>query len=111
MRGFEANMTKEQFIEFCKVGENTTMEYKTCESEVSHSVYESVCSMLNHNGGWILMGVSDNGEILGVEPTKAADMKKAIMDAINNPELFLPCPFFIPEILPVLLKYSMSWIG
>jgi len=94
-------MTKEQFIELCKVGENTTVEYKTCESEVSHSVYESVCSMLNHNGGWILMGVSDDGEIMGVDPTKAADMKKAIMDAINNPELFLPCPFFIPEILPV----------
>lgn len=65
-------MTKEQFIEYCKVGENMTMEYKTCESEVSQSVYESVCSMLNHNGGWIQMGVSNDGEIKGVEPAKAS---------------------------------------
>ena len=101
-------MTKEQFLEICKIGENSTVEYKTCRSEVSHSVYESVCSMLNRNGGWILLGVSDDGEISGVETAKAADMKKAIMDAINNPEVFLPSPFFIPEILTVEEKICLA---
>lgn len=94
-------MTKEQFIEVCKKGENTSVEYKTCKTEVSHSVYESVCSMLNRNGGCILMGVSDDGEILGVAPSNVSNMTKAIMDTINNPEVFLPCPFFIPEIITV----------
>ena len=47
------------------------------------------------------MGELDDSEILGVEPTKAADMKKPTIDAINNPELFLSCPVFILEILSV----------
>lgn len=50
-----------------EVGENTVMEYKSCVNEISHSVYESVCSMLNHNGGKILIGVLNDGTIEGVK--------------------------------------------
>lgn len=90
-------MTTQQFVDIAKLGESVTVEYKTCISSISHSLYETVCSFLNHSGGWILMGVHDDGEMIGVDEAKASDLMKDIINTINNPENFLPCPFFQPE--------------
>ena len=92
-------MTEAQFTALTKKGEGNQIEYKTCTEEVSESLYESVCSMLNHTGGSILMGVTDDGEIIGVNPDRAETLKKSIINSIKNPELFLPCPYFTPQIL------------
>jgi len=92
-------MTEGQFIELTRKGEGNQIEYKTCTEEVSESLYESVCSMLNHTGGSILMGVTDDGDIIGVNPDRADTLKKNIINCIKNPELFLPCPYFTPQIL------------
>ena len=92
-------MTEAQFIALTRKGEGNQIEYKTCTEEVSESLYESVCSMLNHTGGSILMGVTDDGEIVGVNPDRADTLKKNIINCIKNPELFLPCPYFTPQIL------------
>ena len=92
-------MTEGQFIELTRKGEGNQIEYKTCTEEVSESLYESVCSMLNHTGGSILMGVTDDGDIVGVNPDRAETLKKNIINCIKNPELFLPCPYFTPQIL------------
>lgn len=35
-------------------------------------------------------------------------MKKSVMDAINNPELFLPCPFFNVQIVTVEEKICIA---
>ena len=32
-------------------GEDYNIEFKQCKNEVSHSVYETVCSFLEHSGG------------------------------------------------------------
>lgn len=58
-------MNKDRFIALTKQGEGNQIEYKTCREEVSESLYETVCSFLNHTGGHILMGVTDDGEIVG----------------------------------------------
>lgn len=82
-------------------GEGIHVEYKTCTDKVSGSVYETVCSFLNHSGGTILLGVNDNGTIIGVNPSQAEDMKKSIINTTNNPELFIPSPNLYPEIVSV----------
>lgn len=68
-------MTEEQFIKLSQKGEGTQIEYKTCTEQVSESLYETVCSFLNHSGGQILVGVKDDGEIIGVNPDKAEKLK------------------------------------
>ena len=75
-------MTEGQFIELTRKGEGNQIEYKTCTEEVSESLYESVCSMLNHTGGSILMGVTDDGDIEGVNPDRAETLKKNIINCI-----------------------------
>lgn len=90
-------MTDKQIIEIARLGESATIEYKLCISAVSHSLYESVCSFLNRNGGWILMGVHDDGEIAGVDPMKVNDLKADIINTLNNSEVFWPTPYTRPE--------------
>ena len=94
-------MTKEKFKQLTLLGENSQIEFKTCRDSISESLYETVCSFLNHTGGVILLGVKDEGNIIGVIPDKAEILKKNIINSINNRELFLPCPYFTPQILEV----------
>ena len=101
-------MTQEKFIALARKGEGTQIEYKTCTEEISESLYESVCSFLNHTGGQILVGVQDDGTIVGVNSDRVEKLKANILNCINNPELFLPCPYFTPRILMVEGKTVMQ---
>ena len=92
-------MTIDKFIALTREGEHAQLEYKTCMEDVSESLYESVCSFLNHSGGHILVGVQDDGTIVGVNPGRAETLKANIINSIKNQELFLPCPYFTPQIL------------
>ena len=80
-----------------KIGENAVMEYKSCLNEISHSVYESVCAMLNHNGGEILIGVLNDGTIEGVNPGKAIDLRNNLITTASNRSSFLPLPYIEQE--------------
>ena len=90
-------MTIDTIKELLSTGENAAIEFKTSTDKVSHSVYESVCAFLNRSGGRILMGVQDDGTVIGVNPEKADALIKDIINAIQNSEMFLPTPFFTPE--------------
>lgn len=89
-------MDADRFIKLSQKGEGSTIEYKTCTEHISESLYETVCSFLNHSGGQILVGVCNDGEIIGVDSGKVETLKANIITAIKNPELFLPCPYFTP---------------
>ena len=94
-------MRAEQFKRLSQAGESAVIEYKTCTERISSSLYETVCSFLNHSGGQILVGVKDNGEIVGVSPDKAEALKTNIITTIKNQNLFLPCPYFTPQSMEV----------
>jgi len=53
-------MNNEKFLSLTQLGESYTVEYKSCTENVSESVYESICSFLNHSGGYILLGVNSS---------------------------------------------------
>lgn len=78
-------------------GENKQVEFKRCTDKVSASVYETVCSFLNAEGGYIFLGVDDDGTILGINPKCVTDMTKSIINTLNNPEQFLPPMPITPE--------------
>ena len=99
--------SQDKFIALTRKGEDTRIEYKTCTEEISESLYESVCSLLNHSGGQILVGVQNDGTIIGVNPEKVEQLRTGIVNCINNPELFLPCPYFTPRIMEVEGKSVM----
>lgn len=98
----------DKFLALTREGEGSRIEYKTCTEEISESLYESVCSFLNHSGGQILVGVQNDGAIIGVNPDKVEQLRTNIVNGINNPELFLPCPYFTPRIMEIEGKKVMQ---
>jgi ATP-dependent DNA helicase RecG len=58
-------MKSEKFIkEIIKAGESEQLEFKT--SVRNDAIGKVVCSFLNGEGGQVLIGVDDNGEIVGI---------------------------------------------
>lgn len=82
-------------------GENHQVEFKECQDRISHSVYETVCSFLNFNGGTIILGVNDLGEIIGVNKNNAPAMMKNLINTSNNEEQFVPYANVMPEMIDI----------
>ena len=90
-------MTKEIILDLIAQGEGVTIEFKECKNEVTSEVYPTVCSFSNRFGGHILMGVSDNGEIIGVNPNTVKDMRKNFSNMLNNPQKISPTLYLSAE--------------
>lgn len=82
-------------------GESSTLEFKECQEGISGSVYETVCSFLNRRGGIIILGVADDGEILGVPKNAVVDRVKNIINSTNDRNLFAPTLYLEPEVIEV----------
>ena len=79
-------MTVEHIRKLIKDGEGFTVEFKECKNELTKTVFETVCSFSNRYGGYILLGVKDNGEIIGVNPNVITDIKKNFVNMLHNPQ-------------------------
>ena len=78
-------------------GEGLTIEFKQCKNGLSNSVFETVSSFSNRYGGYLLLGVEDEGKISGVNPKDVSGMKKNFANSLNNPERFAPTLFLSLE--------------
>ena len=73
-----------------KQGEGISVEFKECRRTINRNVYETVCAFLNRHGGSLLLGVSDSGEVTGVDPDCAGQIKRDFVTAINNAQKLRP---------------------
>ena len=71
-------------------GEGITTEFKEAKKKLPNSLFESICSMLNRNGGHIFLGINDNGDINGVYKDYIKGMKKDFVSQCNNLEKLFP---------------------
>ena len=78
-------------------GEGLTVEFKRCSGSIKTDTYETVSAFSNRYGGYILLGVEDNGRISGVNPKTVTDIKKNFVNSLNNPERFAPTLFLALE--------------
>ena len=60
-------------------------------------VYDTVCSFSNREGGIIVLGVKDNGEVLGIDPDAIDRIKKDFVTSINNGQKINPPLYLQPE--------------
>lgn len=84
------NANEFQLIQLIRKGEGIDLEFKTCRNQLNRDVYETVCAFLNRHGGTILLGVTDSGDIQGIEPDAVSQIKKDFVTTINNPQKIHP---------------------
>jgi ATP-dependent DNA helicase RecG len=87
-------MTSEHIRKLLAEGEGLTVEFKECVNELTGSVWQTVCSFSNRYGGHLLLGVTDGGEAIGVNPKVASQMKRNFANMLNNPQKTSP-PLFL----------------
>lgn len=80
----------DSLLEIIKKKEKTTTEFKKAKSKLPDNLFETICAMLNRNGGHIFLGVDDDGTILGVEKDYIQQMEKDFANLCNNPNKIEP---------------------
>lgn len=81
-------------------GEEIRIEFKEAQNGVPASLYDTICSFLNHEGGIILLGVKDDGTILGLSEQNLKNLKQDIGTALNNPDVLSPIfPLPVEEVV------------
>jgi ATP-dependent DNA helicase RecG len=90
-------MNFEQMTKLLGEGEGFTIEYKEDTNAIGSNTYETVCSFSNRYGGYILLGVDDDGTVLGVNRNSASDMKKNFINILNNPNMISPTMYLTLE--------------
>ncbi|MBW2186327.1 MAG: putative DNA binding domain-containing protein, partial [Deltaproteobacteria bacterium] len=83
-------MNEVRIRELLTDGEGLQVEFKTCRTALNRDVYESVCAFLNRCGGDLLLGVTDNGQVTGVDAGAIEQIKKDFVSALNSPQKINP---------------------
>ena len=63
-----------------KAGESDTVEFK---STVSKDIIQTICAMANGKGGYIIIGVIDNGDIVGYDNKEQLNVLKSLISKIQ----------------------------
>ena len=81
---------EKRILDLIKCGEGISLEFKSSSRQINRDVYETICAFLNRNGGTLLLGVRDSGEIVGVEAEAVEGIKKDFVNTVNNPQKLNP---------------------
>jgi len=74
-------------------GEGLTVEFKRCSTELSNSVFETISAFSNRYGGYLVLGVEDDGSVSGVYPDAVPNIKNSFIHTLNNNQRFAPTLF------------------
>jgi len=85
-------MEKRELQHILQKGEGIRIEFKEAQNGVPDTLYDTVVSFLNREGGVILLGVTDDAKVLGLESQNLMQLKQNIVTALNNPDVINP-PF------------------
>ena len=80
-------------------GEGSTIEFKRGGKGARDDTFESYCAFLNRDGGDILLGVEDDGTVVGLPPNAVKDIVKNLISVMNDANLLNPPFCVLPEAL------------
>ena len=90
-------MSIERLSKLLNKTESMHLEFKEAKAAVPDNVYETICAMLNRDGGDILLGVDDNSNVTGIVQTELESMIQNLVNSTNNPQKLNP-PFLLNPI-------------
>jgi ATP-dependent DNA helicase RecG len=80
-------------------GDSPFADFSKCTTELTDSVFQSICSFLNKEGGTLIVGVHDYGAIVGVAEIFIGNMLKRFDSAMA--EDFSPSVELTPEVVEI----------
>jgi len=90
---FNKELDSQEVLEKIKKGENEKLEFKSTlrvnlytneiDKKIEHAVLKTINAFLNSQGGIILLGVSDKGEIIGIEKDRFENIDKLKLHLIS----------------------------
>jgi ATP-dependent DNA helicase RecG len=83
-------MNKHELERILSKGEGLRVEFKKAQKGIPASLYDTVVSFLNREGGIILLGVDDDGAVLGLREYNIMQFKSDIITSLNNAEIVSP---------------------
>ncbi|MDD4971056.1 MAG: putative DNA binding domain-containing protein [Paludibacter sp.] len=83
-------MTIDELKTYLKEKESIRVEFKEAADAASKSVYETIVSFSNKEGGIILLGIDNAGNVVGVNPVAIDKIKKEMTTGMNNPQKISP---------------------
>jgi ATP-dependent DNA helicase RecG len=84
-----------------KQKENIRLEFKESRIELPSNLFESICAMLNREGGDILLGISDTGAIAGVDESRLEAITSNLVSLSNNPNKLDPPFILFPQVYAI----------
>ena len=97
-------MTAEQLLHIIQHGEGINVELKTSKEKLNKDTFDSICAFLNRTGGYLILGVTDKKEIIGIEENAIQPILDTIAKNANNPQKLNPTYYFSPEIIELESK-------
>ena len=89
-------MSKETVNRLLHQKENIRLEFKEAKSTLPTNLFESICAMLNRDGGDILLGVANDGTVAGIDPESLETMITNIVNLSNNAQKIDPPYILFP---------------
>ena len=90
-------MTEEILKRYIKQGEGLKVEFKEAKYAMPSDLFESICAFLNRSGGIIILGINDEGEVIGVNPDVLDTIINNIVNTSNNPSKLNPPSILFPQ--------------
>ena len=94
-------MTTENIKQIIAQGEGTEVEFKTATFDLPRSIYETICAFLNRKGGTILLGVEDDGTIVGVNEEAISRQMDTLAKDMNNSKIISPTSYLSTEVFDI----------
>lgn len=86
--------------------ENIRLEFKEAAAALPGNLFETICAMLNRDGGDVILGADDTGNITGVVPAHLATMVTNLVNLSNNAQKLDP-PFIL---YPQTYEINGQWL-
>ncbi len=80
----------DELLSLIRHGEDYQIEYKEAKTELPKSLFDTVSSFSNREGGDIFLGVHDCGVIMGIDPSSAAKLITNFGNLANNKDKLFP---------------------
>ena len=80
----------EQIKKLIAEGENQRVEFKEALFQFPKDAYATVCAFLNTDGGFLFLGVQDNGTITGIADDCVDKIKSDFITSVNNSSTINP---------------------